>query len=131
MLRRTMLLTALASPALASHALAQDTPALDRIKASGHLRFGVTSAEPWFYKSPLTGEWTGVGVAIGQRLAADLGVAATPVDTTWAFAVAALQADKIDMMFVVATPPTSLSSAGESFGRPRAGSASRASPARP
>ena len=102
MLRRTMLLATLAAPALSR---AQDVPALDRIKASGRLRFGVTSAEPWFYKSPLTGEWTGVGVAIGQRLAADLGVVAVPVETTWAFAVAALQADKMDMMFVLDPTP--------------------------
>lgn len=105
MLRRTMLLAGLAAPGLIGGAKAQDVPALDRIKASGRLRFGVTSAEPWFYKSPLSGEWTGVGVAMGQRLAADLGVAATPVDTTWAFAVAALQADKMDMMFVLDPTP--------------------------
>ena len=102
MLRRTVLLAALATPGLAR---AQELPSLERIRSSGRLRFGVTSAEPWFYKSPVTEEWTGVGVAIGQRLAADLGVAAVPVETSWAFALAALQADKIDMMFVLDPTP--------------------------
>ena len=102
LLRQTGLLAALATPAIVR---AQEVPSLDRIRSSGRLRFGVTSAEPWFYKSPLTEEWTGVGVAIGQRLAADLGVAAVPVETSWAFCVAALQSDKIDMMFVLDPTP--------------------------
>ncbi|GGE44287.1 hypothetical protein GCM10007276_21760 [Agaricicola taiwanensis] len=82
-------------------AFAQDASTLDQIKAKKQLRIGVTSAEPWFFKDPMTEKWTGVGVAMGERLAADLGATLVPVETTWANAVAALQANQIDLMFVL------------------------------
>jgi polar amino acid transport system substrate-binding protein len=82
--------------------LAQDTPStLDRIKSAKKLRIGVTSAEPWFFKDPMSGTWSGVGISMGKQLAADLGVEMVPVETTWANAIAALQADQIDVMFVL------------------------------
>lgn len=80
---------------------AQDASTLDQVKARKQLRIGVTSAEPWFFKDPLSEKWTGVGVAMGERLAANLGVDMVPVETTWANAVAALQANQIDLMFVL------------------------------
>jgi polar amino acid transport system substrate-binding protein len=100
--RRTFL--ALSATALASSALpafAQSVSTLDRIKQDKQLRIGVTSAEPWFFKDPMTEKWTGVGVAMGEKLAANLGATLVPVETTWANAVAALQADQIDVMFVL------------------------------
>lgn len=81
--------------------LAQDASALDAIKASGKLRVGVTSAEPWFSKDPISEEWTGVGVSMGKRLAEALGVEMVPVETSWANSVAALQANQMDVMFVL------------------------------
>jgi polar amino acid transport system substrate-binding protein len=80
---------------------AQDPSTLDRVKASKKLRIGVTSAEPWFFKDPMSGTWTGVGISMGKQLAADLGVEMVPVETTWANAIAGLQADQIDVMFVL------------------------------
>lgn len=80
---------------------AQDASTLDQVKARKQLRIGVTSAEPWFFKDPLSEKWTGVGVAMGERLAANLGVEMVPVETTWSNAVAALQANQIDLMFVL------------------------------
>ncbi|PGH56963.1 amino acid ABC transporter [Azospirillum palustre] len=82
-------------------AFAASPSTLDRVKESKRLRIGVTSAEPWFFKDPMTETWTGVGVAMGQRLAASLGATLVPVETTWANAVGALQADQIDLMFVL------------------------------
>lgn len=81
--------------------LAQGGSPLDRIKASGKLRIGVTSAEPWFFKDPASDTWSGVGIDYGQQLAADLGIAMVPVETTWANCVAALQVNQIDVMFVL------------------------------
>jgi polar amino acid transport system substrate-binding protein len=87
---------------ISSPSWTQNAPTtLDRIKASKKLRIGVTSAEPWFAKDPMSGNWTGIGISIGQQLAADLGVEMEPVETTWANAIAALQADQIDVMFVL------------------------------
>lgn len=80
---------------------AQDASTLDRIRQDKQLRIGVTSAEPWFFKDPMTEKWTGVGVAMGEKLAANLGATLVPVETTWANAVAALQANQIDLMFVL------------------------------
>lgn len=101
--RQFLTLTAAAAGlSLASPALAQGAATtLDRVKQSKRLRIGVTSAEPWFFKDPMSGTWSGVGVSIGQQLATDLGVEMVPVETTWANCVAALQADQIDVMFVL------------------------------
>jgi polar amino acid transport system substrate-binding protein len=93
---------AIAAASGATPLLAQDAPStLDRIKSTKKLRIGVTSAEPWFFKDPMSGTWSGVGISMGKQLAADLGAEMVPVETTWANAIAALQADQIDVMFVL------------------------------
>ncbi|MCC2611162.1 transporter substrate-binding domain-containing protein [Neorhizobium sp. Rsf11] len=100
--RRTLLAAlTLALTGFATSAFAQDASTLDRIKQDKQLRIGVTSAEPWFFKDPMTEKWTGVGVAMGEKLATSLDATLVPVETTWANAVAALQANQIDMMFVL------------------------------
>lgn len=100
--RRTFLAaTSLTIAALATPVFAEDASTLDRIKQDKQLRIGVTSAEPWFFKDPMTEKWTGVGIAMGEKLAAALGATLVPVETTWANAVAALQANQIDLMFVL------------------------------
>ncbi|MGO4907963.1 transporter substrate-binding domain-containing protein [Pseudorhodobacter sp. W20_MBD10_FR17] len=92
---------------IAAHA--QDQSTWDAIKERGSLRVGVTQAPPWFYKDPLGTEWTGVGAKIGQEMAKTLGVTFEPVEVTWATAIAALQANKIDIQFVLdATPERAL-----------------------
>lgn len=97
-----MLVSSIAGMAmLATSGWAQETSTLQQVKADGQLRIGVTSAEPWFFKDPLTDRWSGVGIAMGERLAEQLGVEMVPVETTWANAVAALQANQIDIMFVL------------------------------
>ncbi|MCV0397243.1 MAG: transporter substrate-binding domain-containing protein [Rhizobiaceae bacterium] len=96
----------LAGAALASVTIAGVVPAaagtIEDIKARGSLRVGVTQAPPWYSKDPATGEWTsGVGVSAGKAMAEALGVNFEPVEVTWGTAVAALQSNKIDIMFVL------------------------------
>jgi len=75
---------------------------IEEAKARGTLRVGVTQAPPWYSKDPATGEWTsGVGVSAGKAMAEALGVKFEPVEVTWGTAVAALQSNKIDIMFVL------------------------------
>lgn len=81
-------------------ALAQGT--MDKVKESGVLRVGVTQAPPWYSKDIVSGEWTGgLGVSMGKAMAETLGVTFEPVEVTWGTAVAALQADRIDLMYVL------------------------------
>lgn len=102
MKRRTLLIAAAAvSFGAAMPALSAETGTLAQVQETGKLRIGVTSAEPWFYKDPMSEEWTGVGVSMGERMAEDLGVEMVPVETSWANAVAGLQANQFDLMFVL------------------------------
>ena len=99
------LLALLTAVALGTAASAQDKSTWDTILESGKLRMGVTQAPPWYSKNPATGEWdSGLIVAIGKSMAEELEVELEMVEVTWATAIAALQADKIDMMFLDATP---------------------------
>ncbi len=90
---------------LASAASAQEQSTWDTILESGKLRMGVTQAPPWYSKNPTTGEWdSGLIVSVGKSMAEELEVELEMVEVTWATAIAALQANKIDMMFLDATP---------------------------
>jgi len=87
----------------------QDTSTWEAIKQRGSLRIGATQAPPWYYKDPQSGAWSGLGVSVGQAMADTLGVELEVVETTWGNAIAGLQADKIDTMFVLdATPERAL-----------------------
>lgn len=87
-------------------ALAQAGGTLAEIKKRGTLRVGVTQAPPWYSKDPKTGEWAdGVGVAMGKAMAAVLGVKFEPVEVTWGTAIAALQGNKIDLMYMLDATP--------------------------
>jgi polar amino acid transport system substrate-binding protein len=82
-------------------AQAQDST-MDQVMDNGVLRVGVTQAPPWYSKDIASGEWTGgLGVSMGEAMAETLGVTFEPVEVTWGTAVAALQANRIDMMFVL------------------------------
>ena len=94
--------TALAVAATRGIAPVLAAGSMEDIKARGTLRVGVTQAPPWYSKDPATGEWTsGVGVSAGKAMAEALGVTFEPVEVTWGTAVAALQSNKIDIMFVL------------------------------
>ncbi|MCV0440934.1 MAG: transporter substrate-binding domain-containing protein [Hydrogenophaga sp.] len=90
----------------APHALAQGASALGAIKQRGVLRVGVTQAPPWYSKDPRTGEWSsGLGVSMGKSMASALGVKFEAVEVTWGTAIAALQSNKIDIMYMLDATP--------------------------
>lgn len=77
-----------------------DNPSLviDRIKASGKLKFPVMVAEePGYIKDPRTGEWSGFFVDWGKDIANLLGVKIEYYETTWGNLAADFQAGKIDL----------------------------------
>lgn len=100
--RRTIFTAAIAATLFGAgtQSFAQNT--LETIRESGVLRVGVTQAPPWYSKDIVSGEWTGgLGVSMGKAMAETLGVTFEPVEVTWGTAVAALQADRIDLMYVL------------------------------
>ena len=81
----------------------------EAINDRGSIRLGATQAPPWFFKDPQSGDWSGFGVSVGKQMADTLGVGLDIVEVTWGTAIAALQADQIDVMFVLdATPQRAL-----------------------
>jgi Bacterial extracellular solute-binding proteins, family 3 len=73
----------------------QSASTWQQIKQRGELRIGVTPGEPWFFKDPASGQWSGIGYRMGQQIAKDLGVKLVPVETTWGNSIAAIQANQI------------------------------------
>jgi polar amino acid transport system substrate-binding protein len=110
--RRTAIgigLGGLAALGASRDAAAQSGSVWDRIRSSGELRIGVAPSDPWFAKDAATGQWHGIGYAVGAQAAADLGVKLVGVETSWGNAVTALQAGQFDVMFVLdATPQRAL-----------------------
>lgn len=109
-IKRRIALTGLTATALATllpgMAIAQSGGTLEQAKQRGSLRVGVTQAPPWFSKDPKNGEWTsGVGVSLGKAMAAALGLKFEPVEVTWGTAIAALQSNKIDVMYMMDATP--------------------------
>ena len=103
--RRSLLTLAAATLAPASWSQSGDST-LAQIKQRGTLRVGVTQAPPWFSKDPKTGEWSsGVGVSMGKAMAQALNVKFEPVEVTWGTAIAALQGNKIDVMYMMDATP--------------------------
>jgi polar amino acid transport system substrate-binding protein len=87
---------------LAMPLVARAEGTLEEAKKRGSLRVGVTQAPPWYSKDPKSGEWSsGLGVSMGKAMAASLGVKFEPVEVTWGNAIAALQGNKIDIMFML------------------------------
>lgn len=94
--------TVLATAFVSVFSQLQAAETMEAVKERGSLRVGVTQAPPWYSKDPASGEWTsGVGVSAGKTMAEALGVNFEPVEVTWGTAVAALQSNKIDIMFVL------------------------------
>lgn len=103
MKRRTVLAAAIAATVMGAGTVAQaQDSTMAQVRDNGVLRVGVTQAPPWYSKDIISGEWTGgLGVSMGKAMAETLGVEFEPVEVTWGTAVAALQADRIDLMFVL------------------------------
>lgn len=77
------------------------TQTLQKVKQTGELRIGVAPGDPWYYRDPVSGQWTGVGVLVGEQIAKNLGVKLVPVETTWGNGIAGLQSGQFDVMFVL------------------------------
>ena len=61
-----------------------DRPAITRIEARGRLLVGSTGDyRPLTWRDPATGSWEGFGVEVAERIAAELGVKAEFVQTSW------------------------------------------------
>jgi len=105
--RRTILVGAglgVAAPALLS--LPARAGTLEDTKKRGTFRVGVTQAPPWFSKDPKTSEWSsGLGISMGKAMADKLGVKMETVEVSWGNSIAALQGDKIDIMFTIDATP--------------------------
>lgn len=92
--------------AMLTPASAQSDGTMQQIKERGALRVGVTQAPPWYSKDPATGEWSsGLGVSMGKAMAESLGVRFEPVEVNWGTAIAALQGNKIDLMYMLDATP--------------------------
>jgi polar amino acid transport system substrate-binding protein len=109
-IQRRIALTGLAATAVATLfpnlAFAQSGGTLEQAKQRGSLRVGVTQAPPWFSKDPKNGEWaSGVGVSLGKAMASALSLKFEPVEVTWGTAIAALQSNKIDVMYMMDATP--------------------------
>jgi polar amino acid transport system substrate-binding protein len=90
-----------ALPPLTAHA-----GTIEETKKRGIFRVGVTQAPPWFSKDPKTGQWSsGLGISMGKAMADALGVKLETVEVSWGNAIAALQSDKIDIMFMLDATP--------------------------
>ena len=81
----------------------------DQIKEAKKIRVGCAASEPWYYRDPKTGEWSGIGPGIATLLAKEMQVDWECVETTWGNAVAGLQANQFDMVVALdATPQRAL-----------------------
>ena len=89
-------LTALVLLGHAAHAEGQS--AWETIIARKSIRVGVVQAEPWGFKDPVSGNWTGLVPAYAKAVAEALGVKLELVEVTWGSAIPAIQSNKIDMM---------------------------------
>ena len=75
-----------------SHAHAQST--WDNIMKSKTIRVGVVQAEPWGFKDPISGNWTGLIPSYAKAVAAALGAELELVEVTWGSAIPAIQQEQ-------------------------------------
>lgn len=106
---KTLLFAGLAAALSLGSVPAQAQSTWDAIKASKKIRVGCATSEPWYYRNPANGEWSGIGPGIAALLAKELQVEWECVETTWGNAVAGLQANQFDMVVALdATPQRAL-----------------------
>jgi polar amino acid transport system substrate-binding protein len=75
-------------------------PNLARILRTKRLRVGgFLGEEPYSYKDPASGRWSGFWVAMAGNLAAELGVEPAVIESNWADAVTDLHTGKIDLSY--------------------------------
>lgn len=125
MLNRSMIfmgaLAGLLFEMAAPTAYAQSKSTWDQITETKTLRLGVAISEPWYFKDANSTEegggvkvgndvWRGIGTLLGKEIADAMGVKLQLVETTWSNAVAGLQSNQFDFMFILdPTPQRALS----------------------
>ena len=88
----------------------------EQIQKTKKLRVGAALSEPWYYKDTddssapggvKVGDtlWRGIGPNLGKLVADAMGVELEMVETTWGNAVAGLQANQFDTMFILDPTP--------------------------
>lgn len=99
----------LVPPAMAQTAVPDSTFAT--VRRTKRLRVGVvSSAPPYSYKDPATGDWHGLIITCARDLAAQLGAEPIWVETVFGNGVLDLQSNKIDLFYGLnATPQRALS----------------------
>jgi len=109
--------TTLAALALSRTPARADTGSTwDQIMQTKKLRVGAALSDPWYYRDTTgstapgavrTGDvvWRGMGPTIAQGVAKAMNVTLEMVDTTWGTAVAGLQANQFDTMFILDPTP--------------------------
>jgi polar amino acid transport system substrate-binding protein len=115
-------LPSLVTPAAAQPAAGGSGPSTwDQIMSAKKLRVGAALLEPWYFKDAsgsdapgkvVTGgqTWRGICPAIAKATADAMGVQLDIIETTWGNAVAGLQSNQFDCMFMLdATPQRALS----------------------
>jgi polar amino acid transport system substrate-binding protein len=117
----TWVLLSAAFAMFASAANAQTKSTWDQIFETKTLRLGVAIGEPWYFKDANSADetggvkvgsdmWRGIGPLLGKEIADAMGVKLQIVETTWANAVAGLQSNQFDFMFILdPTPQRALS----------------------
>jgi polar amino acid transport system substrate-binding protein len=92
-------------------------PNLARILRTKRLRMaGLSGEEPYIYKDPATGQWSGFCAAMARNLAAELGVELIVAESNWAELATDLHTGKIDFSFAPA--PTAQRAMFVDFGNP-------------
>ena len=90
--------------------------AWQQIQQTKKLRVGAALSEPWYYKDTENSSaaggvkvgdtlWRGFGPNLGKLIADAMGVELAMVETTWGTAVAGLQANQFDTMFILDPTP--------------------------
>lgn len=117
MMTRRMIPALGAGLALAGTARAQSTPSTwDAIMQNRRLRIGAALSEPWYFRDNSNSSapgavrvgdvtWRGIGPRLGELLARAMNVQLEMVEVTWGTAVAALQANQFDTMFILDPTP--------------------------
>ncbi len=88
----------------------------DQIMQTRRLRVGAALTEPWYFKDTANASapggvkigdvtWRGIGPSLGDAIAKAMNVQLEMVEVTWGTAVAALQANQIDTMFILDPTP--------------------------
>jgi polar amino acid transport system substrate-binding protein len=82
----------------------------EQIQKRGTLRLGTINSEPWYFKdlnapagSPES--WRGIGPGVARTIAQAMNVKLEFVETTWGGAVAGLQANQYDFIFMLDGTP--------------------------